>query len=359
MKSKLLKICLLLLLCVMFSSHTCSAQNGIVFIPESFDFGTVTATDSVVVCEFEYYNRSSKILTINKIESSCSCVSVDYKAQPLRMGESATIKVRFTPKNQHGRFYKPIYVYHNLSKQPTELIVRGIVSGKVSVEYLFPYQLSENVRANAESLNLGYAVHGRYAIGKLELYNSSNKRVMVDVGTHLPENIKLKIDSNYLNPEQRMCVGVIYEAADTSVWGTVNHQVPLKINGSEVQLPIGVVVVEDFSSSTDNQRELAPKLSIDQQLLHIGQVRVGSLQNLVVQLKNVGEKDLIIRKINVSNQVISVSIASHTIRQRQHLYLKISMKCEDVGRLNEYIELITNDSHRPMRRVRVVANVVK
>ena len=182
---------------------------------------------------------------------------------------------------------------------------------------------------------------------------------MVEEGTHLPENIKLKIDSNYLNPEQRMCVGVIYEAADTSVWGTVNHQVPLKINGSEVQLPIGVVVVEDFSSSTDNQRELAPKLSIDQQLLHIGQVRVGSLQNLVVQLKNVGEKDLIIRKINVSNQAISVSIASHTIRQRQHLDLKISMKCEDVGRLNEYIELITNDSHRPMRRVRVVANVVK
>lgn len=220
--------------CGALSILSCRAQNRLIFTSENFDFGTVSATDSVVVCEFEYYNRSSKILTINKIESSCSCVSVDYKAQPLRMGESATIKVRFNPKNQHGRFYKPIYVYHNLSKQPTELIVRGIVLGKVSVEYLFPYQLSENVRANAESLNLGYAVHGRYAIGKLELYNSSNKRVMVEEGTHLPENIKLKIDSNYLNPEQRMCVGVIYEAADTSVWGTVNHQVPLKINGSEV-----------------------------------------------------------------------------------------------------------------------------
>ncbi|MBO7213778.1 MAG: DUF1573 domain-containing protein [Rikenellaceae bacterium] len=339
----------------------CNAQGGLAFKTQSFDFGTISVTDSIVACEFEFYNRSSKILIINKIESSCSCVSVDYKAQPLRMGESGTIRVRFNPKNQQGRFYKPIYVYHNSSKQPTELIVRGVVSAEISSEFLYPYQLCEIVRANAESLNLGYAVHGRFAIGKLELYNSGNECVTVEEGSRLPENIRLKIDLTQIAPEQRMCVGVIYEAADTNVWGTVNHKVSLKINGSEVWLPISVVVVEDFSSSADNQGEQAPKLSLDHQLLHLGEVGVGSRHKRVVRLKNEGGNDLIIRKINMSNQSISasVSVASHTLKSRQHAELEISVKCDDVGRFNEYIELITNDSHRPMRRVRVVANVVK
>ncbi len=355
----MLKISLLLLCCGVLSTLSCRAQNGLIFTSKNFDFGTLSESDSSAVCEFEFYNRSSKILIVNRVVSSCGCVKVDFQSKPLRMGESGSIKVRFNPQGQSGRFYKPIYVYNNLSKQPTELIVRGVVEAQQSPEYLYPYELCGKIRANVQSLNLGYAAHGRFAVGKIELYNSGNESVMIETSEPESRNIKLQLTSNKIESGQRVSLGVIYEAADSMLWGTVNHVVRVKIDDEEIILPVSVVVVEDFSLDSDNQDGTAPKLYIDQQLFHLGEVESGSVKNVVVGLKNVGKKELIIRKINASCELLSASVEMDTLETKRKSELTLSVKCVEMGRLNEYIELITNDSERPMRRVRIVANVVK
>ena len=341
------------------SIHSCRAQNGLVFTSENFDFGTISETDSSVVCEFEFYNRSSKLLIVNRVVSSCGCVEVDFQSKPLRMGESGSVKVRFKPKGQSGRFYKPIYVYHNLSKKPMELIIRGVVASNLSPEYLYPYKLYGQIRANAQALNLGYAAHGRFAVGKIKLYNSGNKSVRIETMEPESPNIKLQLTSNKIDSGQRVSLNVIYEAADSTLWGTVNHTVRMKIGDAEILLPVSVVVVEDFSLESDNQDGTASKLYIDQQLFHLGEVESGSVKNVAVRLKNDGAKELIIRKINASCELLSASVAMDTLAPKQKSELTISVKCVEIGRLNEYIELITNDSEQPMRRVRIVANVVK
>ena len=68
---------------------------------------------------------------------------------------------------------------------------------------------------------------------------------------------------------------------------------------------------------------------------------------------------MIIRKINASCELLSASVEMDTLETKRKSELTLSVKCVETGRLNEYIELITNDSERPMRRVRIVANVVK
>lgn len=73
---------------------------------------------------FPYRNAGKKPFVIHDIRLSCDCVAPIWDKKPLRQGEQAKLIIRFTPKG-HGYTFQSIMVYHNLSRTPIRLTIKG------------------------------------------------------------------------------------------------------------------------------------------------------------------------------------------------------------------------------------------
>ena len=77
--------------------------------------------------KFTYVNRSDKPLVIKEIKTSCGCMVSTWCKEPLTIGKSANLIIKFTPDTP-GYNSKAIMVYHNLSSFPIHLRVTADVT---------------------------------------------------------------------------------------------------------------------------------------------------------------------------------------------------------------------------------------
>lgn len=75
-------------------------------------------------CTFTLHNVSEKLLVVNRISVSCGCVTVSYDEEPIQLGKSLKLKVRYS--SEHPEYFsKTILVYCNAENSPIILKIRG------------------------------------------------------------------------------------------------------------------------------------------------------------------------------------------------------------------------------------------
>lgn len=122
------------LLIMLLSTLTASAQDNepktaaISFEKNRYDFGSFSAKDGARKYEFRYTNTGSAPLVIVNTEVTCTCLSIDVQKKPVMPGESAVVKVTYTPKKREtGKFTNYIKVYTNTPDRRQTLTVTGEV----------------------------------------------------------------------------------------------------------------------------------------------------------------------------------------------------------------------------------------
>ena len=73
---------------------------------------------------FTLTNTGDKLLAIEMIDTSCGCITVDYKQEPVRPGDSVTLHVTYKAE-QPEYFSKTVTVYCNAKGAPIRLTVSG------------------------------------------------------------------------------------------------------------------------------------------------------------------------------------------------------------------------------------------
>ena len=73
---------------------------------------------------FTLTNTGDKLLAIEMIDTSCGCITVDYKQEPVRPGDSVTLHVTYKAE-QPEYFSKTVTVYCNAEGAPIRLTVSG------------------------------------------------------------------------------------------------------------------------------------------------------------------------------------------------------------------------------------------
>lgn len=73
---------------------------------------------------FTLTNTGDKLLVIEMIDTSCGCITVDYKQEPVRPGDSVTLHVTYKAE-QPEYFSKTVTVYCNAKGAPIRLTVSG------------------------------------------------------------------------------------------------------------------------------------------------------------------------------------------------------------------------------------------
>ena len=76
--------------------------------------------------KFVLTNTGQNLLVLYDVVTSCGCTKVEYSKQPLRLGETTELTVRYEA-DESGHFNKAITIYSNAVGSPHKLRVRGQV----------------------------------------------------------------------------------------------------------------------------------------------------------------------------------------------------------------------------------------
>ncbi len=124
---KLLIFTLMMFVWVGFSSAKKDAPE-IVFSTLIHDFGTIRESKGPVSFEFKFTNKGTAPLVIVSATAGCGCTKPSFDGEPIRPGDSSSIKVTYLPKGRPGEFNKNVTVRTN---DPAHKKVSLRISGTV------------------------------------------------------------------------------------------------------------------------------------------------------------------------------------------------------------------------------------
>lgn len=72
-------------------------------------------------------NNSPTPLVITRTESSCGCTDIDYPSQPIGVGDTARIAIRFDSQGFYGWQFKRVRLYTSAALSPITIYIEAEV----------------------------------------------------------------------------------------------------------------------------------------------------------------------------------------------------------------------------------------
>lgn len=112
---------------------TASEKEGkepvMTFEEKEFDFGTIKEGDKVEHI-FTFKNTGASDLVIADAKGSCGCTVPDYKKDPIKPGETSTMKVTFDSAGKPGPQQKTVTIAANTATGSELLTIKANVTAK-------------------------------------------------------------------------------------------------------------------------------------------------------------------------------------------------------------------------------------
>lgn len=113
---------------VMTAALTVSAAKPTLDIePKVHNFGVINENGGSVTAEFTLTNTGDKPIIIKDAKASCGCTRPSYPKAPIRPGETATLKVAYSPAGRPGEFDKTITIRSNAKNSKVTVRITGTV----------------------------------------------------------------------------------------------------------------------------------------------------------------------------------------------------------------------------------------
>lgn len=118
-------------------------QSVLRFDTLTLRFPKMKQEDKPIVLGYRYTNLGKKTVTIQRVTTSCGCLSAEFDRKPIQPGEKGTVWLTFSPKGYSGHIYRQAYVYTDLSgKKPTvRLTLEGEVAPPADKWYNYHHRL--------------------------------------------------------------------------------------------------------------------------------------------------------------------------------------------------------------------------
>lgn len=336
-----------ILISLIFVSLAAVAQPQMKFDRESIDFGTILWANPATA-EFKVTNVGNSLLIFNSVDPSCACTMVEWPENGVQPGETSTIRAVFDAKAL-GTFYKEIEIKSNASAEPVYLQFSGRVAtsaDEVASTEGFDIVMGD-VRINKDAIQFDQVSKNSEPVQELLVLNTSRasfEPILMHVPeylevTYLPQRIpagrtgKIRIK---LLPDKLHNLGL----TQTSVYFTRSFG---DMVSAENEIPVSSILLPDFSNLSEASRQNAPKLKVSTTDLHLalkGKMKGKS----VVSITNEGKTELLIDRLQVLSDAVSVSIPRKNILPGQTIKMKVGV---DASRLKKNrkpaILIICND----------------
>ncbi|MDY7395530.1 DUF1573 domain-containing protein [Aureibaculum sp. 2210JD6-5] len=103
--------------------------SEITFSKTEYDFGTINEGD-VVETTFDFKNTGKSALIISNATSTCGCTVPDYPKEPIPVGGTGSIKVKFDSSGKPNQQNKVVTLTTNTSKGKETVVIKANVTPK-------------------------------------------------------------------------------------------------------------------------------------------------------------------------------------------------------------------------------------
>ena len=110
-------------------SHFFNDSTNVHMLDSTYDFGKVTEGTKVTF-DYHFRNTGRKPLVIASATASCGCTVPEKPEEPIKPGETGSIKVVFNSADRPGPTHKTITVVSNAYPAFPVLQLTGVVEGK-------------------------------------------------------------------------------------------------------------------------------------------------------------------------------------------------------------------------------------
>ncbi|MFO7869458.1 MAG: DUF1573 domain-containing protein [Bacteroidales bacterium] len=335
---------LILVSCVSFIQ----AQD-ISFDSKAHNFGTIYSEDGKVMHSFTFTNTGDKPLIISRVKAGCGCTTTAYTEDSVASGETGFITVQFNPDGYSSNFKKTVTVYSNAQKNPSVVLyIQGVVTTR-NADLVKQYRYKKGaLRFNKAGLNYGSVDINSEVTDTLLVYNEQDTAVSYSFN-NIPDHVTVTYKpGNTLQSHEEGYIVCTYNAKKKNDFGRVRDIIRIKYKGEPYNYRHRVILsarlIEDFSDYSKWQLRRAPQIEFDTTVYNFDTVKQGTNVSTVFRFKNVGKKDLKIRKISTSCGCTAGDMEKKVYQKNETGEVHVTFRTRG-KRKNQHqrITIITND----------------
>lgn len=295
-----------------------------------------------------FTNKGDKPLKLLRVEPSCGCTTVEFSEKEIAPNERGEIQITFDAK-MLGSFYKDVEIHTNADDAPAYMAIQGVVVREVT-DYSADYPIDlGNVRLLSNNVEFDDVNKGDSPEQVIRLVNTDRTAYKPELmhlppyltATCVPEHIpggksgeiRLKLDSKKL-----FQLGL----NQTSIY--LARYMGDKVS-EENEIVVSAVLLPDFSQLSPAQMERAPQLTLSAQELDFGSMGKKRKLSQKVVVTNTGKSTLNIRKLQVFNRALSVSLGNRSLKPGKSTKLKVTVNAKDLknAKARPRVLLISDD----------------
>ena len=351
-----------LLLSTGYAAGPDKVRSVLKFEEEVWNFGQIEELDGPVSHTFSFTNTGTKPVVIEDVSVSCGCTTPEYSRAPILPGRTGTIRITYDPANRPGPFNKEIYIICANRTSRNMISVRGeVIPRPRTVEDDYPVSLLSGLRINGMSVNFSYVGQGTARSMVLRYANTSDRNVTLSAAAD-PACRWLKIAGPVtVRPEEKGELTFTCDLTSEKLWGMAAAKVYLTIDGKRFATPLSVTTIgtDDFSALSPREKERGPRARLDSQFYNFSDVRQGARVSRRFTLSNEGEAPLIVRAVEVKPGISCTLQPGTEIAPHSQVSFDIRLDLSEYGkgRLFRSVTLVMNDPNRPLREIRLTANL--
>ncbi len=358
-----------LLLLAVVSGLLCFAQPKIEFEKTTYDFGKIKEEGGKVTGKFVFKNVGNEPLELTNVRPGCGCTAANYSKGAIAPGEKGYIEATYNPYNRPGAFNKNIRVTTNepqfienekatphmifikgevIKRPPTEFEVHGYTNGSGMMRIKHP-DVAHNM-LNSESVTDTFYVR-----------NFWTKPVSFTLNP--TPNYISEVYRNFgaeLQPGQEGIFILKYDASKANQFGQVKDAVSYSTNDSldaTKRVHFAINIKEDFSKLSPKQLKKAPISQLSMESVNFGDAQKNVSKTQTITISNNGKSPLIIRALNTSNSLFTISSNMTEIPAGASAEITVTFKgTSRTSTQNATVDIITND---PLNAVRTIPVSVK
>jgi hypothetical protein len=361
--TKLLSV--LIFLTALLPLSSISGQNpspeSIEFNKSIHDFGYMDLNSGKHTYSFTFKNVSDKPVVIHTVISSCGCTTPQWTKSPVLPGESGKITVTFLNDQGPYPFDKTLTVYVTGSPKPIILRIKGIVTAKPKpLKQQYPEKYAQ-IGFRKSILDFGMIKQGALTRGALDFANLSTSAVSVTF-TNVSKGLYLGVSPEKTAPGTKGEITFEIDTRSSDQWGLTRYKATPVVNGKKCdrEIIIETTIREDFGIMSRQELDQAALPMAERSSHNFGSVKTGTSINTTFEIKNIGKKELLIHKIDVSDTVVRVNYPS-AIQPGANGRISVSVGTsgQSLGSKLYTLTLITNSPTRPVVNLLISGDITK
>ncbi|HUU29431.1 MAG TPA: choice-of-anchor D domain-containing protein, partial [archaeon] len=206
---------------------------------------------------------------------------------------------------------------------------------------------SSEITLSETSVDLGEVTIGNSTTGVFSITNDGGLDLVIKDISSDNEVFSASPASMTIKPGQSELVVIKFTPSST---GNQNANITVASNDDDEMVLLVKVKGNAITSA-------APKMSLANTILDIGEVPVGGIGTGAFTITNSGKADLIIKKISNDNRMLAVSPDSAAIQPGQSKTVTVTFKPVSLGSLEALIKIFSNDPENNIFFLKVLCRV--